>query len=284
MIGEKVRELRLRKKLTQAELAGDFITRNMLSQIENGVATPSVSTVWELAKRLNVPAAYFFTEAGTLDDYRKIGAMEKIKKLYAAKEYERCLAKLRELDVSDDETELLCAWSSLACGIERYRAGYLKSARSYFEEAFSHAKKSLYANPVIAGTAARYLDAIAWIRSEKIPALQTAEQDDIAQRGVLADLAYIRSISGGEAAFVYGADCPPYAEHLEARSDIKSGDFSRAAQKLKGLISHNEEERYAVMKYYALRDLELCSSRAGDYRSAYECSSAGRALADKMNK
>ena len=142
MIGEKVRELRLRKKLTQAELAGDFITRNMLSQIENGVATPSVSTVWELAKRLNVPAAYFFTEAGTLDDYRKIGAMEKIKKLYAAKEYERCLAKLRELDVSDDETELLCAWSSLACGIERYRAGYLKSARSYFEEAFSHAKKA----------------------------------------------------------------------------------------------------------------------------------------------
>ena len=81
MIGEKIRALRIQKKMTQAELAGSFITRNMLSQIENGVAMPSVPTVLELAKRLDVPASYFFSDAGTLDDYRKIGALDKIKKL-----------------------------------------------------------------------------------------------------------------------------------------------------------------------------------------------------------
>jgi transcriptional regulator with XRE-family HTH domain len=30
-VGEKIRELRLAKLMTQAELAGDHITRNMLS-------------------------------------------------------------------------------------------------------------------------------------------------------------------------------------------------------------------------------------------------------------
>ena len=37
-IGEKIKRLRSAKLMTQAELAGDHITRNMLSCIENGVA------------------------------------------------------------------------------------------------------------------------------------------------------------------------------------------------------------------------------------------------------
>lgn len=270
--------------MTQAELAGDFITRNMLSQIENGIATPSVSTILELAERLNVPASYLLAETGTLDDYRKIGALDKIKKLYAAKEYEKCLGKLRELGVFDDETELLYAWASLACGIEKYRAGYLESARSYFEEALSHSKRSLYANPDLPDTAAQYLDAIAWIRSGEEASYQRTERDTAVERGVLADLSYIQAVSGFRSGFEYGADFPVYAEHLEARADIRNGNFERAAQRLKRLVARSGEDRYAVMKYYALHDLELCSSRAGDYRSAYECSSAGRALAEKMNK
>ena len=43
--GERIRALRLEKKLTQSQLAGDVITRNMLSQIENGQAR-MVNTPW----------------------------------------------------------------------------------------------------------------------------------------------------------------------------------------------------------------------------------------------
>ena len=37
-IGEKIRQLRISKLMTQADLAGDQITRNMLSRVENGAA------------------------------------------------------------------------------------------------------------------------------------------------------------------------------------------------------------------------------------------------------
>ena len=56
-LGQKIKELRLAKKLTQREVVGDFITRNMLSQIESGTATPSVRTLAYLAKVLEVPVS-----------------------------------------------------------------------------------------------------------------------------------------------------------------------------------------------------------------------------------
>ena len=58
-LGQKIRELRLSKQMTQKELAGDFITRNMLSQIENDSATPSMKTMEYLAKSLEKPIGYF---------------------------------------------------------------------------------------------------------------------------------------------------------------------------------------------------------------------------------
>ena len=48
-IGEKIKNVRTAKMLTQKDLAGDAITRNMLSKIENGVAFLGVEIdgVWE---------------------------------------------------------------------------------------------------------------------------------------------------------------------------------------------------------------------------------------------
>ena len=49
-LGKRIKEARLAKKMTQSEVVGDFITRNMLSQIESGSATPSVKTLEYLCK------------------------------------------------------------------------------------------------------------------------------------------------------------------------------------------------------------------------------------------
>ena len=53
----ELRVLRMAAGLTQKELAGDRITRNMLSLIESGNASPSVSTLLYLAERLEVSPA-----------------------------------------------------------------------------------------------------------------------------------------------------------------------------------------------------------------------------------
>ncbi len=62
-LGEKLRQARLEAGLSQRALCGDAITRNMLSQIENGSAKPSMTTLQYLAGRLQKPVSYFLEES-----------------------------------------------------------------------------------------------------------------------------------------------------------------------------------------------------------------------------
>ena len=57
--GEKIKKLRAEKMMTQSQLVGEHITRNMLSRIESDEANPSLGTLIYLAKRLNVPPRIF---------------------------------------------------------------------------------------------------------------------------------------------------------------------------------------------------------------------------------
>ncbi len=61
-LGKKIRQARLEAGLSQRALCGDAITRNMLSQIENGSANPSMQTLQYLAGRLEKPIGFFLEE------------------------------------------------------------------------------------------------------------------------------------------------------------------------------------------------------------------------------
>ena len=58
-IGRRIREARIQRQMTQSEVVGSFMTRNMLSKIENGSATPSIKTLEHISSVLGVPAGYF---------------------------------------------------------------------------------------------------------------------------------------------------------------------------------------------------------------------------------
>lgn len=62
-LGEKLRQARLEAGLSQRQLCGDIVTRNMLSQIENGSAKPSYATLQALCARLGKPVSLFWEEA-----------------------------------------------------------------------------------------------------------------------------------------------------------------------------------------------------------------------------
>ena len=61
-LGEKIRLTRREKGMSQRQLCGDRITRNMLSQIENGQARPSMETLRYLAAGLGKPVSFFLEE------------------------------------------------------------------------------------------------------------------------------------------------------------------------------------------------------------------------------
>lgn len=63
-MGQRIRDARIAAGLSQRELAGNEITRNMLSSLEHDAANPSVATLRYLSERLNKPISYFLGEDG----------------------------------------------------------------------------------------------------------------------------------------------------------------------------------------------------------------------------
>ena len=61
-LGEKIKKARMDMGLSQRQLCGEMITRNMLSQIESGKAGPSMTTLQYLAGQLGKPISYFLEE------------------------------------------------------------------------------------------------------------------------------------------------------------------------------------------------------------------------------
>ena len=61
-LGDKILQARQAAGLSQRQLCGDTITRNMLSLIEHGTAQPSMSTLKILAARLGKPLSYFLDD------------------------------------------------------------------------------------------------------------------------------------------------------------------------------------------------------------------------------
>ena len=73
-LGEKLKQARLEAGLSQRQLCGEEITRNMLSLIENGSAKPSMTTLQYLAARLGKTVSYFLEETAVLSPNQQIMA------------------------------------------------------------------------------------------------------------------------------------------------------------------------------------------------------------------
>ncbi len=65
-LGSRIKDARIAAGLSQRQLCGEHITRNMLSQIENGSAHPSMKTLGYLAEQLGKPISYFLDEQSTV--------------------------------------------------------------------------------------------------------------------------------------------------------------------------------------------------------------------------
>ena len=115
-LGEKLRQARLEAGLSQRQLCGEEITRNMLSQIENGSARPSMKTLGYLASRLGKSVSYFLEETAVVSPNQEV--MAAARQRFDEGDFAGAAAALesyREPDsVYDRERELLWALTHLA--------------------------------------------------------------------------------------------------------------------------------------------------------------------------
>ena len=130
-LGKKLRQARLEAGLSQRQLCGDMITRNMLSQIENGSANPSMATLQYLAGQLNKPVSYFLLEDVTISV--NADKMQQARTAYTQKKYAAALQILQEYQtpdaIFDAEQSYLSALCGLALGEQLVRQGdFLRAA------------------------------------------------------------------------------------------------------------------------------------------------------------
>lgn len=131
--------------MTQKELVGKTITRNMLSKIENDTATPSVRTLEYLAQALSLPAGYFLGASGLSDGTAPDG-LDEARSAYREKRWISCLAAL-EADKhagSTDEGYLLRARAGAYAAAQALERGEFTAARELAEAAQYYNQESLY--------------------------------------------------------------------------------------------------------------------------------------------
>lgn len=100
-LGQRLRQLRMEQGLSQRQLCGDVITRNMLSQIENGAARPSMDTLSYLADRLGKPISFFLEEEGA--QIPNLAVMERSRNLFVQKDWSRLLSQLQQYREKDGQ-------------------------------------------------------------------------------------------------------------------------------------------------------------------------------------
>ena len=163
-LGKKIKEARLRKKLTQNEVVGDFITRNMLSQIESGAANPSVKTLEYLCKVLEIPPNQLIDEQTP----PTAGEYAILRDAYIKGRYEAVIAA-EKADGFDDELAALKARSYLRLA-ERFsqsnKAEQLQCAIEYSRRCAEEASKGIFADTSTADSAKEIIKSCAAKLSE----------------------------------------------------------------------------------------------------------------------
>lgn len=289
-IGEKIKRLRCAKLMTQSELVGGEITRNMLSRIENGAAQPSMSTVKYIAERLNVSAGFLLADEDDEVLYFKSAEIGNIKKAYADKDYSLCREMCKNSEWSDDELMLILAESTAYVAIEAFSRGNLRDAAELFDEAIKCSSQTIYDKSALISRIKCYFDYMSLIS----PTLYSNECDGDINLPILMDGFCLYSYI-----FLCGEDSgyravplldkalemlgkSSYGIHIRAKLLIEEGRYLEGYEALHTLLFDDNGEFPEPMLYFVLGDIELCCKEIDDFKGAYDFSKSRIDLMQKL--
>jgi len=286
-IGKKIKKLRTEKLMTQSELAGNEITRNMLSRIENGAALPSLGTIVYLAEKLGVPSGYLLSEGEEEFIYHKTSVMKNIRRAYVDMNFELCRdICTSSFDEYDDELELILTDCCVGVAEEYIRNGRLHEACGFLDEAVVHSKNTMFDTTTQINSVSAMFELLKYIS----PALDSYEIDTMFSEEMLHPSVfgnilckYITVILDIEKHGAFSNDIKNFASgklsemdklyslHLDARFMINKEDYEGALSVLKQVID-SETVPQRLLLYLACADMEICCRETGDYKGAYEFS------------
>lgn len=134
-IGQRILTARQELGLSQRQLAGENITRNMLSAIEHDKAKPSLDTLQYLSEQLGRPVGWFLGEdTPAVEGY---DLLKQARLAYDRGEYRDCLSRLERIpggEVLEREVSLLKVLATFALAEQCLTDGRIPYARKLLEE------------------------------------------------------------------------------------------------------------------------------------------------------
>ena len=292
ILGQRIRDLRIQRGMTQKQLAQDTFTRNMISLIESGSASPSMETLTVIAQRLDVPVGYFFAASKEeIHQFTKMSLIKKIRQLYARGDYQDCITLCAPLDQADEEIQLILAECKLALARQACSLCMLTSASTLLNSAIASADRTIYGANRIRATA-KYL----------LTLIQGANQTEIPRELALpscfpgADIppeffVYIRALilfdegRSSEADALRRSELISSQEYLDllcAKSFIAAGQIDQAIPLLRDALSNADIGFFT--KFHVLSAMELCASTSSDFKAAYQISRQKVHLLEQFSK
>lgn len=285
-LGQKIRDARRRVGMTQSELAGNRISRNMLSMIENDRADPSYKTILYLADRLAVPVCFFFEEEADLAQSRRRALMPRIYEKLKRREFNACLALCAELSgLENDEIYLIKAECYFHIGLQACRDLSFGNACDAFLTAQSNAAHSVYPTEYIE-VISRYT--IAWMNEfshsgNPFPKTPTPPIEPDATQYYLWLLPLIGTIPDALVEEMLQENIPRSditRQHIRARIKMRSGHYESALELLQDALSETD---VSLLRFLLLSDMETAYTQMKDYENAYIVSQQHRDLVRKLH-
>jgi tetratricopeptide (TPR) repeat protein len=135
-LGERLRQLRIARGLTQAQLGVGRFSKEYVSQIERGRVRPNEAALEWLAERLEVPRRFLETGLSSAEHERMAGLISRAEAAVAAREFDEAVEKLERAEelgtVEDPELKLRALLTGAAA---RSELGRLEEARALLDAA-----------------------------------------------------------------------------------------------------------------------------------------------------
>lgn len=150
-LGKRIKEARLAKNMTQQQVVGEFITRNMLSQIESGNANPSIRTLKYLSEVLEIPVESLVGEESEFKNVNIIDTLISAKMAYSKSDFEQVMKCDESNTAIADEIFALKARAALELS-QNYDMDdpiSVHMALNYAKMALEYSKLGIYSNPNI---------------------------------------------------------------------------------------------------------------------------------------
>lgn len=284
-LGEKIRELRKQRGITQKDLAGDKITRNMLSLIESGSASPSVSTLLYIAERLETPAGYFFTtNADDEGKFFKMSIISSLKEQFRQKKYRECEVICVDIPASaiDDELSYILAVAYLNTASDHADALEFRTAFADLDKAEKFAGSSIYCGTEFAKALMFYRELFRSSCSDSIPDVlyDPASCGEFVPYSLVQYFITLRSLKNSESFTSPFQRNSYYERHITALAMLAEDKLNDGIKRLRELSLDASLPYY--MQYRVLCDLEDAANLSGDVRLAYSSSRRKLELIDKF--